>query len=447
MAMKTHLDPVATRDGWESSLARIDRILADKQARDAGVTIPYSGDVLTGAALPAGVGQHPEYPPYCNTGGYENSEKISKLQKTAFDTDVNVTTVDWLRATVTDLDAFTATMSDLLETGGILGSADMDVKWTEKGLHGYDRSASILIWKDNDYLTVGHIAQADKGRNKGGMFELTGTGCKVLQLEHPTLWLELYSLLQYHDWRLSRVDIALDLSGEYALEQDYTVPKLLAQAKLSGLFQSDRLRNPNMKQSFHIAGDWSDFAIGLLTPDNYDPLQHCPAGLTAYVGNRKTADDFFRVYEKGKELLGSMAEPESVDRGWVRIEHEMSRKATGRNIPLEVMIMPDAHFAESRSGVRAILDKLRERQALEAAKQWQREQFKREKGLLLSKKLYWARHSYGRLVRTLIEQGMDAADIIEWLSRTSGLKEFVFDLTDPPSGFERFRVEAKEVQA
>ncbi len=332
-------------------------------------------------------------------------------------------------------------MGDLLADGGLFNHADMDVKWTDKGMHGYDSSASILIWKDNDYLTVGHIAKAESGRNKGGLLELTGTGCKVLQLEHPALWLELFNLLQYHDWRISRVDVALDLHGEYAREMGYTVPKLLLQAKNSGLFQSDRLRNPNMKQSFSMAGDWSDLAIGNITPETYDPLEHCHAGLTAYVGNRKSADDFFRVYEKGKELLGGMAEPESIDRGWIRIEHEMSRKATGRNIPLEVMLRPDAYFAESRSGVRTILDAVRERQSLEAALTYQREQFKREKGLLLSKKLHWARHSYGRLVRTLVEKGMDSSEIVDMLSRISGLKEFVFDLADPPQEYSRFRVE------
>ncbi len=67
---------------------------------------------------------------------------------------------------------------------------------------------------------------------------------------------------------------------------------------------------------------------------------------------------------------------------------------------------------------------------LQAVHQWQREQFIREKGLLLSKKIHWARHTYGRLFRTLIEQGIDTQTLIDWLSREDGLKEFVFDLTD-----------------
>lgn len=361
---------------------------------------------------------------YCNTPCY------GLIKNTAKNNEVNLTTIDWLRLTVTDLDNFTASLSELVGEHGLLNSADIDIKWSDKGMHGYTRSAKLLIWRDNDYLTIGHFACAEQGSNKGGMFELTGTGCKVLQLENYDLWLELFDLLQYYNWRISRVDVALDLPGEYALKHGYTVPKLFQQAVNEGLFKSDNLRNPNMRQTFSMAGDWSALAVGNLTPETYDPLEHCPAGLTAYVGNRKRADDFFRIYEKGAELLGRMAEPEEVDRAWVRIEHEMSRKSSGRDIPLEVMIRPDHYFAANRSGVRAILDKLREHQSLEKAQQWQRQQFQREKGLLLSKKIHWAKHSYGRLLKTLVEQGIDPGEIIDWLSREDGLKEFVFDITD-----------------
>ncbi|MEZ5534403.1 MAG: replication initiation factor domain-containing protein [Thiolinea sp.] len=382
-------------------------------------------------------------PPYCNTGGYDSLFEKSKILNSAPCSDLQITAIDWLRVTTSDLAAFTGTMDDLLSDDGLLAHAGLDVRWKDKGLHGYDKSASIMVWKDNDYLTVGNIGTSEQGRNRGGLLELTGTGCKILQLEYPALWLELFDLLQYHEWRISRADVALDLSGEYAKANGYTVPVLFKQAVNAGLLQSDNLRNPNMKQSFSTAGDWSDLVVGNLTPENYDPIEHCPAGLTAYIGNRKSSDDFWRIYEKGKELLGQMAEPESIDRGWIRIEHEMSRKASGREIPLDVMLRPDEYFCAGRSGARAIMDKLRaDMHQLKAAHQWQREQFIREKGLLLSKKIHWAKHSYGRLFRTLVEQGIDAAEIIDWLSREDGLKEFVFDITDTgraepyPSGLE-----------
>ncbi|MEZ5452318.1 MAG: hypothetical protein R3E93_05790 [Thiothrix sp.] len=170
--------------------------------------------------------------------------------------------------TITDLDTSTPPWPTLTGGGhGILDNADIDVKWMDKGMHGYETSASLLVWRDNDYLTVGHIAYVETGRNRGGLLEPTGTGCKVLQLEHPALWLELFNLLQYHDWRIPRGRGARPVR-EYVAEHGYTVPKLLEQAVNAGLFQSDRLRNPNMKQSFSM-GDWSALAVGNLTPATY----------------------------------------------------------------------------------------------------------------------------------------------------------------------------------
>ncbi len=344
-----------------------------------------------------------------------------------------VTMVDWLRVTNNDYEAFQQTMGDLAENGGILFEAGMDVTWKpHKGMHGYAESASILIWKDNDYMTVGNIAYSKEGQNQGGLFELTGTGCKILQVEYPALWLELYNLLAYHDWRISRLDIALDLSGAYCQEHQFTVPKLFRDAKKNDLFKSDANKNPNMKAAIEPCGDWSDITVGEIKIDDYDPLQHCPAGLTMYVGSRKSSDDFFRVYEKGKEILGKQAEPESVDRGWIRIEHEMSRKASGRTIPLDVMIRPDEYFCAGRSNVRAIMEAIRKDRELKAIQCWQREQFKKEKSLLLSRKVHWARYTYGRTVKTMRDLNWSDADIVDALMREAGLKEFIPDLMSYP---------------
>ena len=281
-------------------------------------------------------------------------------------------------------------------------------------------------------MTVGNIAYSKEGQNQGGLFELTGTGCKILQVEYPALWLELYNLLAYHDWRVSRADVALDLLGAYCQEHGITVPKLFRDAKKNDLFKSDANKNPNMKAAIEPCGDWSDITVGEIKIDDYDPLQHCPAGLTMYVGSRKSSDDFFRVYEKGKEILGKQAEPESVDRGWIRIEHEMSRKASGRTIPLDVMIRPDEYFCAGRSNVRAIMEAIRKDRELKAIQCWQREQFKKEKSLLLSRKVHWARYTYGRTVKTMRDLNWSDADIVDALMREAGLKEFIPDLMSYP---------------
>ena len=373
--------------------------------------------------------KRPDYSPYCNTGGYGFSDKTDN--KSGF----NITKIDWLRLTITDLEHFENTISEIDGKGGILDCAGIETRWSEKGLHGYEQSAKLLIKRDTDTLTVGHIAMSESGGNKGGLFELTGVGCKVLQLLKPELWLELYTLFQHYEWRISRADIALDLPGQYCLDKGYTVPVLFSEAVNNKLFVSDKLKNPNMQQAFSMAGDWSPLVVGGIRPEDYDPLAHCKAGLTAYIGSRKGSADFFRVYEKGKELLGAEAEPDSIDRAWVRVEHEMSRKGTGREIPLDVMLRPDEYFALDRSGVRGLMHEYRETLDLDQVQQAQLSQFQREKSLSITKKVYWAKHSYGRLFRTLVDQGIDYAEIIDWLTRSDGLKECIFDLdeVDEPS--------------
>lgn len=343
----------------------------------------------------------------------------------------NVTSVDWLRVTTNDLDAFKSTLSELDGENGLLENVGFDVKWRQgKGLHGYTESASILLWKDNDYMTVGNLAYSEDGRNKGGMFELTGTGCKVLQVEYPMLWSELHALLTEYAWRISRADVALDMSGEYCTAMGYTVPKLMREAYLNGLFTSEKLKNPNFEPEMDGRGNWTPLSAGVLTPDTYNPLEHCHKGLTFYVGNRAGSDDFFRVYEKGKEILGKQAEPESIDRAWVRIEHEMSRKGSGRTIPLAVMLEPDTYFCAGRPKVREIMDDMRNRCGLNETQQWQKEKFEKEKSLMLSRKVHWARHTYGRTIHTMRDLGWDDGKIVNALMREAGLKEFIPDLLD-----------------
>ena len=360
---------------------------------------------------------------YCNTPPSENPVNAESKDG------LNITKIDWLRLTLTDLSDFEHSLSEIDGNGGILDQAGIESRWSEKGLHGYTSSAKLIIKRDNDTLTVGHLAMAETGSNQGGMIELSGVGCKLLQIQYPELWLELYSLFVHYEWRISRTDIALDLPGQYCLDKGYTVPVLFQQAVMNGLFKSDMNRNASMKQTYSMAGDWSPLVVGGIDPQDYEPLEHCPAGLTAYIGSRKGSASFYRCYEKGKELLGAVAEPDSVDRAWIRVEEEMTRK-NGRTIPLDVMLRPDEYFAINRPKARELLTEYRETLDLDQIQQAQLQQFKREKTLSVAKKVYWAKHSYGRLFRTLVDRGIDYAEIIDWLTRSDGLKECVFDIGD-----------------
>lgn len=367
-------------------------------------------------------------PRLCNTGGQNNRVKNNQLNnQNVYNPEANATTIDWLRVTVRDYKSFRASLIQLTE---LLGDADITLKRRGFGLYFYEQSATLNIWKDNQNLVVGNVCHTPEGKNEGGLFELSGVACDLLQTHYPLLWVKLYELLTLFNWSITRVDVALDLEGEYATQQGLTLPMILDRTVKDNLFASDFQKNPNTKLSYEPRGDWTDFISRNLQPSDYNPLKHCPAGLTLYVGSRKHSDDFFRTYEKGKEILGRMPEPENIDRGWVRIEHEMTRKSSNRVIPLEVMLNPDEYFCAGRSGIRQILDDLRTYRELKHQKDWRRELFTKKKLLKLSAKIHHAKRSYGRLVRTLLSLGFEEGLIIEKLTREVGLgdKDFILDI-------------------
>ncbi len=340
----------------------------------------------------------------------------------------DVTTIDWFRATTNCLDDFHGLLSELRTHYGVLGCAGVRTQDLNKGFLGYLHSEALLLEVDGEIKQLGMIAYSEQNNNKGGLFELTGDGCSHFTQHYPELWYELYELLVTFHWRVTRLDIALDLLGEYALEQGITVPKLADAAENEDLFLSANAKGNIHAPSVETAGKgWAKMLFGRITPDTYHPLEHAPAGLTVYIGNRKSADDFFRCYEKGKQLLGSKAAPDAIDRAWVRIEHEMKRHS-GRTIPIDAMIRPDHYFAANRPKVRAIMDALRHSLAKAQATEWQKAVVRKEKDLILSKKMHWAKHSYGRLFKTLVDTGIGGNNIVQWLSQSDGLKEFLFDI-------------------
>ena len=57
-----------------------------------------------------------------------------------------------------------------------------------------------------------------------------------------------------------------------------------------------------------------------------------------------------------------------------------------------------------------------------------RQRTKIEKNLLLSKKIFWLKKSYGRTIRTMLSNNYDVHFIIDNIVREEGLKNIVFDL-------------------
>ena len=179
------------------------------------------------------------------------------------------------------------------------------------GSRNFYAHARQLIKSSSDPLPAGYVAA---GGNRGTVcVHLTGEGCAMLKREH---WLALYALLISLEAKITRVDLAHD-----DFEGSESVDKAVAGYQ-SGVFNGAG-RPPRCK----AVGDW--FTSG-----------GDPEGRTFYVGSRKSGK-LLRVYEKGRQL-GDSESP------WVRWELELH--ASGRSIPIDVILDPGRYLAGAYAG-------------------------------------------------------------------------------------------------
>ena len=334
-----------------------------------------------------------------------------------------LTIVDWLRFTSPNPDAVEYILSDFT---GLLFDTDLVLNQVNRSHLGYENSYSISLWYNNNIHIVGFLAYTldnDGVFNPGISIEFTGDGCRYLREQCLDVWCEIPYFIDYYCARITRLDIALDIDGEYARNNNINIATIGA---MSNLFQSEFLRN-GKPISKSTSGDWSIFAFDGVTVDSYDPSEHAPAGLTLNIG-RRTGAYFFRVYEKGKQLAGLTGEKH--DSWWLRIEQEAKRDKKTGEIPLEAILNPDAFFLVRRP-IRAVFKKYKEYVRSFGADSFfllGRRRSDTEKNLLLSKKLFWLKRSYGRTIRTLLSNNYDVHYIVDAIVREQGLKNIVFDL-------------------
>lgn len=334
-----------------------------------------------------------------------------------------LTIVDWLRFTSSDPDAVEYILSDFT---GLILETDLVLNEVARKHLGYEHSYSMSLWYNNNIHIVGFLAYTldrDAGFTPGISVEFTGDGCRYLREQCSGVWQELPYLIDYYRARITRLDIALDIDGQYARDNNINIATIGA---MSDLFQSEFLRN-GKPMSKGTAGDWSIFAFDGVTVDSYRPDIHAPLGLTLNIG-RRTGAYFFRIYEKGKQLAGLTGEPQ--DSWWLRIEQEAKRDKKTGEIPLGAILNPDAFFLVHRP-IRSIYKKYKahvESFGKDSIFFLSRQRTKVEKNLLLSKKMFWLKRSYGRTIRTMLSNGYDVHFIIDNIVREQGIKNIVFDL-------------------
>jgi len=329
----------------------------------------------------------------------------------------NFAKIDWLRFTATGFDSL-----GLINELDHLLSFGSDFKLIDagKGRLGYTDSYHIAYSTDSGYAPVGVIAfsPSEDQPNCGFMVDITGDGCHLLR--EAGLFLEVVTFVRDYRLRIARLDLALDLIGS-----SYTVPGILRDHKVNGLFNS--YKSGGKQMSCSSAGDWTDFIVGDLSIDDYDVQEDCPKGLTAYFGSRKSPH-YFRVYEKGKQILGELPEHDpTIPKNWVRIEHEWKYDHNHPPIPYEALIRPDFYFLAGRSA-RSFLTYCYNNISEQPPAEVKAKSQSLQKRLMLTRKIKWAKHQYGRLIKTLRDLGMTAQQVVHSLERGNGLDHYIYDM-------------------
>ena len=222
------------------------------------------------------------------------------------------TTVDWLRfrAQVEPLEALEALKP-------LFGDFRQYPKLIplQRGILGFQQGATINMGD----MPIGRMDYGGESQRGWIRVDLSGKGC-----EWVTQWDELEGLERLPASQLRRLDLALTTwDGEMTHEQ-------VVQAHAAGRFTT-RGRPPVLQQT-----------------TSSDPR----AGRTCYIGKREKSDKFMRCYEKGFELAAKHGARmpgtiTAIDGKNVEDIYrcEVEFKATGTDIPWEVVERRDQYFA------------------------------------------------------------------------------------------------------
>lgn len=222
------------------------------------------------------------------------------------------TTVDWFRFRVKDEPA--AILEALRPAYGHIGE-HLKIRPLERGILGFKQAVSINV----EDMPLGRMDFGGQSQRDWVRVDIGGKGCEWVQD-----WDETRRVEELESAQLRRLDIALT-TWEGQVTHDQVV-----QAHTAGRFVTGG-RPPALQQV-----------------TSSDPR----AGRTCYIGKRES-DKFMRCYEKGFELAGKFASRlpvgEVINIDGKAIEDiyrcEVEFKATGTDIPWEVIERRDQYFA------------------------------------------------------------------------------------------------------
>lgn len=251
----------------------------------------------------------------------------------------------------------------------------------------HQRERGVNFYKESYTLGEGEGILSAGGQNDTINVQIYGQGCHKAKDEWEV---KLKHYLKTVGGWITRIDIAADFyDGAYSVddaERDYL------DGKMSG----------NGRPPFaERRGDWYTGQ----------------GGRTFYVG-RRTSGKLLRVYEKGLQILGTIAACQIDDthrlndlKNWVRVECEWHNQC--RICPLDMLTSPGTYLAGSYpafSGLSAIQDVV--------------ETLKKTVELTVEKAKQWLRHSAGKHIKTLIDiMGLD--ELAEYVTKGKEYAKYV----------------------
>lgn len=345
-------------------------------------------------------------------GGLEFDIEVPPRPEDAF--------VDWLRCTNTDINAFFEFTKYLLTR---LKSMGFEVHDTGKGLSGYTHCFAITFNSER----VGSIC-ADALDKMGGLFELTGTGCSMLQA-HWGHWCSLMYSLKISGFSITRLDVSYDFKGAAWYNYNKTIVDFLRLAN-SGKFSMGRGPSPKITQN----GDWTGLILGDCR--SYVPWQE-KEGLSFSVGTRSSINSIL-FYEKMKQLAGTGAFDTltKVEASAVRAERRFTR-GTGSSkvvIPFEFAIHCDDAFVYNCPGMQDFIREFKEwvsgRSDWSAGSGIGFERIVKHQAKKVLKKTFWAANHAGRLIKTLLELSFSPGEIVSFLAAEDTIPGYIDNISE-----------------
>lgn len=334
--------------------------------------------------------------------------------------------VDWLSCTIKDIKKFHTFAKYSIRKFKALGLVIHD---TGRGRNGYDFCFSIM---HKDELCGSYLA--DGSGRMGGMFELTGYGCKLL-MSNWSEWCKLIFSLKDCGFCITRLDVCTDLRGEAWNSYSHNIVDFLHDAG-SGMFAIGI--GGGTPPVIGMPGDWYKVSAEGLDSCNYNPVVDCPSGLSVTIGKRSGANSFV-IYEKGKEQFGKGMVPHlsETDARWIRVERRYGR-GTGRSrvsIPFDFALMPDRSLTYNCKGFEAFMSDYYEFKNNRSFPNgggdddFCLERIGYMNSVSLLRKAFHGAQSVGRLVRTMVDIGMSHTKIVSVLMGVKGIKGYVDDIS------------------